>query len=384
MAHLLLVVIYLSFISLGLPDGLLGAAWPSAYPQFQVPVSWSGIVLIIIAMGTVCSSLMSDWVNRRFGTGKVTAVSVALTAAALLGFSSSREFWQVCLWAIPYGLGAGGVDAGLNGYVALHYESRHMSWLHCMWGIGASVGPLVMGAVLTAGQPWNNGYLCIGLIQTVLVIFLFLTLGLWKQKKPAQEAKATEGMKLSQVLRIPGAAQIAVAFFCTCALEQTYSLWSSSYLVLHRGMGEDMAATFAGFFYLGVTSGRFFSGFLTMKLNDSQMIWLGTVVTGLGTAMLLIPGSDTVALVGLLVAGLGSAPIFPCVIHSTPDHFGASRAQALVGIQMASANLGICLMPPLFGLVANSLGMWLMPVFLLAMVAVMAVMFRRVQVLTRK
>lgn len=384
MIHLLLAVIYLSFISLGLPDGLLGAAWPSIYPQFQVPVSWSGMVTIIIALGTVCSSLLSDRVNRRFGTGTVTAVSVALTAAALLGFAGARSFAALCLWAIPYGLGAGGVDAGLNGYVALHYESRHMSWLHCMWGIGASIGPLVMGAVLTGGQPWNNGYLYIGLTQSTLLVVLLLTMGLWKNKKTPVEEENREPMKLSQVLRIPGAWQIAVAFFCNCALEQTYSLWTSSYLVLHRNMGEDMAATCAGMFYLGVTVGRFLSGFLTMKLNDQQMIWLGAAVVALGTAMLLVPAGNGLVMVSLLVAGLGNAPIFPCVIHSTPEHFGAQRAQALVGIQMASANLGICLMPPLFGLIANSLGIGLMPVFLLLLVAGMAVMFRRVQVLTAK
>ena len=375
MIHLLLAIIYASFISLGLPDGLLGAGWPTMYPQFQVPVSYSGIIFLIICVGTVVSSLQSDRLTRRFGTGKVTAFSVGLTALALLGFSVSNAFWQVCLIAIPYGLGAGSVDASLNNYVALHYKSRHMSWLHCMWGVGASIGPYIMGAVLTGGQVWNRGYLYVGIIQLALSMGLFFTLPLWK--KPATEQiSAAAPLKLGQVLAIPGAKSIMTAFFCYCALEQTVCLWSASYLNLHLRIDPEIAASWSSLFYLGITAGRFISGFVTIKLNDNQMIYLGFGILALGVLLVLLPLGQIFALAGLLLIGLGCAPIYPCIIHSTPAHFGAENSQAMVGVQMASAYLGSCIMPPLFGLIANHLNIGLFPLYLLAILAVMVGMYR--------
>ncbi len=376
MVHLLLVVIYISFISLGLPDGLLGAGWPTMYPQFGVPVSYSGIVFFIICMGTVVSSLQSDRLTRRFGTGRVTAASVGLTAIALLGFSFSTAFWQLCLLAIPYGLGAGSVDASLNNYVALHYKSRHMSWLHCMWGVGASIGPYIMSAVLTGGQPWNNGYLYVGIVQLVLTMGLLFSLPLWK-KPMASEDASTPPLKLGQVLALPGAKEIMIAFFCYCALEQTVCLWSASYLNLHWKLDPETAAGWASLFYLGITAGRFISGFVTMKLNDTQMIRLGFAILALGVLLVLLPLGEFFALAGLVIIGLGCAPIYPCIIHSTPAHFGAENSQAMVGVQMASAYLGNCIMPPLFGLIANHMGIKLFPAYLLVILAVMVVMHQR-------
>ena len=374
MTHLLLIVIYISFISLGLPDGLLGAGWPTMYPQFEVPVSYSGIIFLIICLGTVVSSLQSDRLTRRFGTGKVTAFSVATTALALLGFSVSTSFWQLCLWAIPYGLGAGSVDASLNNYVALHFESRHMSWLHCMWGVGASVGPYIMGAVLTGGQVWNRGYLYVGLIQLALAIGLFFCLPLWK--KPSDEGiPSAPPMKLGQILAIPGAKTIMTAFFCYCALEQTVCLWSASYLHLHWHLDPETAASWASLFYLGITAGRFLSGFVTMKLSDKQMIRLGFAVLALGVALVLLPLGKLFVLAGLVLIGLGCAPIYPCIIHSTPAYFGAKNSQAMVGVQMASAYLGNCMMPPLFGLIANHIDIGLFPVYLVGILAVMVSMY---------
>ena len=378
MIHLLLAIIYLSFISLGLPDALLGAAWPMVYPQFGVPVSASGIIFITISMGTVVSSLLSDRLTRRFGPGKVTAVSVALTAAALFGFASSHSFWMLWAWAIPYGLGAGGVDAALNNYVALHYESHHMSWLHCMWGIGASVGPYIMGAVLAGGSVWNAGYLVVGLIQTALVAVLFFSLPLWKGAGHSEETAPSKPLTIGQIVAIPGALEILIAFFCYCALEQTAGLWASSYLVLNRGLDETAAAGFAGLFYLGITAGRFFNGFLAMKLPDTALIRMGLGIIGIGGVLLLIPGNSFFALAGLVILGLGCAPIYPCIIHSTPDHFGAENSQALIGVQMASAYIGNILMPPLFGLIANHLGIALFPAYLLAILALMTWMHEQV------
>lgn len=376
MTHLLLAVIYLSFISLGLPDGLLGAAWPTVYPEFGVPVSASGIIFITVSVGTVVSSLFSDRLTRRFGPGRVTAVSTALTAAALFGFAASDSLWMLWLWSVPYGLGAGGVDAALNNYVALHYESRHMSWLHGMWGVGAAVGPYIMGAVLTAGQTWNMGYVAVGIIQAVLLAILFLSLPLWKSGQ--SDDSVAKPLTFREIFAIPGAKELLVAFFCYIALEQTAALWASSYLVLDRGMESTAAAGFAGLFYLGITAGRFINGFLSMKLSDSALIRLGLGVTGIGVALLLISGGEFTALAGLVVIGFGCAPIYPCIIHSTPAHFGADNSQALIGVQMASAYIGCVLMPPLFGLVADHLGIFLYPTYLLAFLILMTWMHEQV------
>ena len=372
MLSLLLAIIYLSFISLGLPDGLLGAAWPTVYQQWNVPVSFSGVIYVIICIGTVIASLLSDRLTKRLGTGMVTALSVATTALALLGFAASRSFWALCLWSVPYGLGAGGVDASLTNYVALHYKSHHMSWLHCMWGLGASVGPYLMGAVLTGGGVWSDGYLYVGLIQLALTAGLFCALPLWKKSAPVC-TDPQPPLKLSQVLSIPGAKAILLAFFCYCALEQTVCLWSASYLNLHIGLPPEEAAGWASMFYLGITFGRFLSGFVTMKLSDPKMIRLGCGILGLGVALVLLPLGAGATIAGILLMGLGCAPIYPCIIHSTPTHFGAENSQAMVGLQMASAYIGSCLMPPLFGLVAQHLTISLLPLYTLVILLVMFV-----------
>lgn len=390
MFHLLLAIIYLAFISLGLPDSLLGSAWPTMYQQFDVPVSYAGMISMIIALGTIFSSLQSDRLTRRFGTAKVTAVSVGITAAALFGFSISDSFWMLVLWAIPYGLGAGGVDASLNNYVALHYSSKHMSWLHCMWGVGASVGPYIMSYAMTGGKGWNMGYRYISFIQIVLTIALFISLPLWKKNpgvSPATDAPETDNEKnttdngksltLKEIFAIPGAKEILITFFCYCALEQTAGLWASSYLALHHGLTEEVAASYAALFFLGITLGRGISGFITIKLSDTAMIRLGQSIILLGILAMLLPFGDSFALIGLILIGLGCAPIYPCIIHSTPANFGADRSQALIGVQMAFAYIGTCLMPPLFGLIANYIQISLFPFFLLAVLILMYVMHEK-------
>lgn len=381
MVTLLLAIIYLAFISLGLPDALLGAAWPSMYTEFGVPVSYAGAISMIIAFGTIVSSLQSDRLTRRFGTGKVTAVSVAVTAAALFGFSVSHSFFMLCVWAIPYGLGAGSVDASLNNYVALHYASRHMSWLHCMWGVGASVGPYIMGYALTGGQGWNMGYRYIALLQVVLTAILLCSLPLWKNRpvvvSEGGDAASNRALSLKEIFSISGAKEVMVTFFCYCALEQTAGLWASSYLVLHHGMAAETAAKWAAWFYLGITIGRAFGGFLTMKLSDTAMIRLGQSIIVAGILFLLFLPGSMAAFAGLILVGLGCAPIYPCIIHSTPVHFGADKSQAVIGVQMASAYVGTCLMPPVFGLIANHISIALFPVILAVILAVMVWMHER-------
>lgn len=374
MVHLLLALIYLSFISLGLPDGLLGAAWPSMYAELGAPVSAAGIVFIIISAGTVISSLLSERLNLKLGPGKVTAISVAMTAAALIGFSSCSSLSQLCLWAIPYGLGAGSVDACLNNYVALHYASRHMSWLHCMWGIGASAGPYIMGAVLTAGGHWSRGYQLIGIIQIVLTAVLLLSLPLWKSGSAGEVPLKRQPLSLRQISRIPGVKAMLLSFFCYCATEQTVGLWAGSYLVLHRGMAAELAASFAGLFYMGIALGRGLNGFFTLKFSDTQLTRAGFCIILLGIAAVLLPLGNTAALIGLSLIGLGCAPVYPSIIHATPRRFGAEHSQAVIGVLMASAYLGNCLMPPLFGLIANHISISLLPVYLLLILAVMASM----------
>ena len=382
MIQLLLAIIYLSFISLGLPDALLGSAWPTIYEEFQVPISYAGIVSVIISAGTIISSLCSDRLTLKLGTGKITACSVALTAIALFGFSSSHSFLFLCFWAIPYGLGAGSVDAALNNYVALHYTSRHMSWLHCMWGVGASVGPYVMGYALSNGQKWNTGYLYIGLLQIVLTTILFFSLPLWKSRiqpehQQNKDAITEKTLSLKQIVGIPGAKAIFVTFFCYCALEQTAGLWASSYLVLHKGVEEETAATFASLFFIGITVGRGISGFLTIKLSDKQMIHLGQGIIMIGIFIMLLPFENLFSLIGLILIGLGCAPIYPCIIHSTPEHFGADKSQAIIGVQMACAYVGTCIMPPTFGFIANHFNVAFLPVFLLLILLLMINMYEK-------
>lgn len=379
MFALLLAIIYIAFISLGLPDALLGSSWPAIYREFEVPVSYMGIISMIIAGGTVISSLQSDRLTKRFGTGKVTVASVLMTAFALFGFSISQSFVSLCLWAVPYGLGAGSVDASLNNYVALHYASRHMSWLHCMWGIGASIGPSIMGFALTGGQSWNMGYRYIALFQVVLTAILFFSLPLWNgdPRESGEPDTSREVLSLHQIWNIPGAREVMFLFFCYAAIEQTTGLWASSYLVMHRGLTSETAAGFASLFFIGITVGRMISGFLTMKWNDAQMIRLGQGIILFAVVLLSLPLSKGVSYVSFVLMGLGCAPIYPCIIHSTPEHFGADRSQAVIGVQMAAAYVGTTLMPPFFGLMARHIGIFLLPVYLFGLLFLMVFMHRK-------
>ncbi|MDU2489154.1 MAG: MFS transporter [Clostridium celatum] len=381
MFSLLLAVIYLAFISLGLPDSLLGSVWPTIYQEFNVPVSYAGAIFMIISAGTIFSSLQSDRLTKLLGTGKVTAFSVLMTAIALFGFSISNSYWMLVLWAIPYGLGAGSVDASLNNYVALHYKSHHMSWLHCMWGVGASVGPYIMSFALLNGQTWNMGYRYISLIQIALTIIIMLSLPLWKKAPITGEMQKVESgnnknkaLTLKEIFNIPGAKQVMLMFFCYCALEQTTGLWASSYLVLQHGLDLDVAASYGSLFFIGITVGRAISGFITMKLNDKQMIYLGQGIILIGIILICLPFGHQIALIGLVTIGLGCAPIYPCIIHSTPNNFGADKSQAVIGVQMASAYVGNLLMPPLFGIIANHISVRVFPIYLLLILIVMVVM----------
>ena len=383
MFHLLLAVIYLAFISLGLPDALLGSAWPSMYPVFHVPVSYAGIISMIIAAGTVISSLQNDRLTKKLGTGKITAISVATTAVALIGFSVSHSFIALCLWAVPYGLGGGSVDAALNNYVALHYESRHMSWLHCFWGVGTVVSPFIMGYALT-NRTWNSGYRIIGFLQLAIALLLLVTLPVWNINKSATET-AGKSVGLVGALKIKGVPFLLLGFFAYCALEATAMQWASTYFVEVKGISTERAATFAALFYIGITSGRFASGFITDKLGDQKMIRLGTGILICGILVLFLPiASYQAAFAAFLVIGFGCAPIYPCIIHSTPSNFGAENSGAIIGIQMASAYIGTTFIPPIFGILGNSIGFFILPLYLLVFVALMITMVEVTFRITKK
>ena len=373
MASLLLPVIYLAFISLGLPDALLGSAWPSMYTELGASLSWAGIVSMIISAGTIVSALCSERLNLRLGTGGVTFLSVMLTAVALLGFSLSTSFWQLCLWAVPYGLGAGSVDAALNNYVALHYESRHMSWLHCMWGVGASIGPVIMGRAL-AGGTWQGGYRTIALLQFALTAVLLLSLRLWKRPQANVEGADFKPHPIPELLRRPGVPQVLLCFFCYSALEATAGMWAASYCTLVRGIDAETAARWASLFYVGITIGRGVCGFLTMKISDQNMIRLGQTLIAAGVVLVLAPLGQGTLFAGLVTVGLGCAPIYPSIIHETPVNFGRDVSMSMTGLQMATAYVGSCLMPPLFGLLAQYVTPTLYPWFLAVILALMFVM----------
>lgn len=384
MFNLLLVIIYLSFISLGLPDSLLGSAWPTMYPELNVPISYAGIISIIISIGTIISSLQSDRLTKKYGSGLVTACCVAMTAVALFGFSISNSFWMLVLMAIPYGLGAGSVDASLNNYVALHYNSKHMSWLHCMWGMGASVGPYIMSFAITNNLGWPKGYLIISVLQIALTACILFSLPLWKKSTNQENCEENNiPLTLKEILSIRGSKEIMITFFCYCALESTAGLWASSYLVHQNGISEELAASFASLFYLGMTIGRAGNGFLTIKFNDTKLIQMGQGVILIGLLILVFSFSNTMSLLGLITIGIGCAPIYPCIIHSTPSRFGEDKSQAMIGVQMASAYLGTLIMPPLFGVLAQNINVSIYPFYMIFILTIMVGMHEKLNKITK-
>ena len=384
MYTLLLAIIYLVFISLGLPDSLLGSAWPTMRLEFAMPVSSAGIISMIIAGGTICSSLMSERLTHRFTTRWVTIFSVFLTAVALFGFSTVTQFWMLCLWAVPYGLGAGAIDSAINNYVALHYTSRHMSWLHCFWGVGTIISPCIMSLAITQGS-WSLGYRMVSWIQCGIVAVLLITLPLWKINESSSHiVKSSKVLGISGCLKIKGVPTLFAAFFAYCSAEATAALWASSYLVSIRHVSEERAAAFASLFFIGITVGRFAAGFVSDKLGDYKMIKLGTAIACCGIAGLLLPvNTELFALAGLVIFGIGCAPIYPSIIHTTPSNFGTANSQAIIGMQMASAYVGSTFMPPLFGLIAHGISLKVMPYFLaffiILMIAMIEITYHKVR-----
>ena len=371
----LLAIIYVSFISLGLPDSMLGSAWPLMSGDLAAPLWGAGLVQMVVSFGTIVSSLNSARLIRRFGTGRLTALSVALTALALLGFSLAPGYGWLVLLAVPLGLGAGAVDAALNNYVALHCQARHMSWLHCSWGVGTIIGPVILSALIArTGGSWRGGYVVVGVLQAALSAVLFATLPLWRRSGTQEEERGARVLSIRQVLALPGAKAGLATFLCYCALESTLMLWAPTFMVEARGISKTQAVSYGALVCVGITAGRAVSGFMTMRFRPRQMVVIGQAVLLVGGVLLLVP-VNTVMLAGVVVCGLGCAPIYPNIIQDTPVNYGAENSQAAVGVQMAAAYLGSTFMPTIFGALASRVGYGVLPGFALAVTAVMAALF---------
>lgn len=368
MALFFLIIIYLAFISLGLPDSLLGSGWPAMRGDFGIALSGAGVVSMVITCGTIISSLLSGKLLNRFGTGKVTFFSCFMTAAALLGFSFSPSYIWLIFLALPLGLGAGAVDAGLNTFVAGHYKAHHMSWLHCFWGVGATLGPILMSGFISREDSWRKGYLCVAIIQFVLVVVLFFTLPLWKKAENGSENVSEEEETVYQgekqsFFKLKGVKFALLSFFFYCGIETTMGLWGSSYLVQVKGVSPSAAAGWISMFFVGITVGRLVSGFITMKVSNKNLIRLGQLICFIGIVVMLLPLPVFVSIAGFILVGLGCAPIYPCMLHETPVRFGKENAQSIMGYQMAFAYIGSTVLPPALGFIAGKTTIGILPVF---------------------
>jgi fucose permease len=376
----LLIIVYLSFISLGLPDSVLGSAWPLMYNDLSVSLSSAGVISMIVSAATIISSLFSGKIIKRFDTGKITLVSVGMTAVALMGFSICPSMLWICVMAIPLGLGAGSVDAALNNFVALHCKAKHMSWLHCFWGIGATTGPIIMSISIANNYGWRKGYLAISILQFFLVFVLFFTLPLWEKVEGTNPSSEIQGDKEEKeehnntsVLKLPGVKFSLLTFLCYCGVEASTGLWGSSYLVNYRGVDAAQAAGAISLFYAGITLGRFLSGFLTMKFNNLFLIRAGQILCFIGAVLLLLPLPIYLSIAALILIGVGYAPIYPSMMHETPRRFGKAASQAIMGLQIAFAYIGTTFMPPLLGFTASKTSIVIYPYFLIAYILIMLI-----------
>ncbi|WP_379131187.1 MFS transporter [Paenibacillus sp. sgz500958] len=383
MATFFLIIIYMAFISLGLPDSMLGAAWPVMQVEYGAPVDLAGLLSMIIVAGTIISSLSSEVILKRLGTGMVTFISVAFTAAALLGFALAPSVIWLALFALPLGLGAGSVDTGLNNYVATHYKAHHMSWLHCFWGVGAMLGPIIMSGYISGGSSWRSGYMTVAIVQFVLVALLFFTLPLWKREEQSRmesvgiHAETVAESELPEMIpgqkphRIKGVKAAMLTFLFYVGVEATVGLWGSSFLVHVKDLSAASAAQWVSLYYGGITAGRLITGFVTFKLSNRVLIRAGQFISLAGAVLLAVPLPDIFSLAGLILIGLGCAPIFPCMLHETPARFGRENSQKIMGYQMAVAYTGGAILPPLLGWVAARTSFVIFPFVLVVYAIVM-------------
>ena len=378
MYFLVLILIYIAFISLGLPDSVLGAAWPSMHISFGVSEGTAGIITMLMYSGTMISSMASDWIIRKLGTGYVLVLSVALTAIAMYGFSIAGNFTTLCMIALPYGLGGGCVDASLNNYVSTHYKARHMNFLHCFWGIGTIISPLVMGAFIESGGAWTQGYRAIAIFQIILAGVLLISLPLWKRESNVRMENRSP-LTFGNLMKMPGVKASLIAFFTYCALETTIGLWTSTYLTETKGTELVMATKCGMLFYIGISSGRFISGMISERLGDRKLINIGIALTIMSLGAMLIPETEGIMLYSLIIlAGIGCGPVYPSMLHQSPEICGTDASQMLIGFQLAMASAGSITIPSLFGIIVNSISISVMPCFSLFLILILLAMFLKI------
>lgn len=360
MGTLFLIIIYLAFISLGLPDSILGSGWPAMRIELNAPLSMAGVISMIICGSTVISSFFSSVIIKKIGTGMTTLLSVLMTAIALMGFSYSQSLIFIILFSIPLGLGAGAIDAALNNYVARHYNAKHMSWLHCFWGVGATIGPVIMGQYINKDSSWRGAYFTIAIIQFILVFVLFFSLPYWKSSKTEGNKEIHKESKVN-ILRIVGIKPSLITFLFYCGVEATIGLWASSYLINVKDVSISEGARYASIFYLGITIGRFINGFVTMILSSKNIIRIGLGTIVLGAILLIFPMPIVISIMGIILLGVGCAPIYPSMLHETPNRFGEENSQKIMGIQMAVAYIGSTSFPVIFGFIFSHVSLMLYP-----------------------
>ncbi len=387
MATTLLIIIYIAFIGLGIPDSLFGTAWPAIYSEFELPISFGSFVTVIVSCGTVLSSVISSKIISRLGTNKVSAYSTLLTALALLGFSFAANLWVMCFLAIILGIGAGAIDVALNNYVALHYSATHMSFLHCFYGVGVSVSPYILSLVIAGNFGWRGGYRIAFAIQLIITLLLFLSLPLWRKAHGGEnesEENTHKDLSFGSVLKIPGVKMMCSLFIASCAIECTCGGWGSTFLVEYKHLPAEKAAQIIMIYYIGMTLGRFLSGVLAAKLHSWKIIKLGQIVMGLALLLLILPGGVYLCALGMFLIGLGNGPLFPNFNYLTPENFGSDVSQSVIGIQMASAYIGIMLAPTLCGLLGQVFGMVIFPYYLILFYAIMIPVTIRIKTMLKR
>jgi fucose permease len=367
MGSLLIAVIYLIFISLGLPDSLLGSGWPEMQVFFGVPSSFAGYVSMTISFMTIISALLSPRLMRKMQTKWIVIISIMLTIVGLLGFSVCTEYWMLFIMAIPYGLGAGAIDASINNYVAMHYSGSVMNFLHCFYGVGAMISPYIMAAALRSAR-WNEGYRWTAYLQIAILAVCILSLPLWKRNQTKEEEETLKNSAgIREVVKIPGAVQTLIAFFAYCSGEATCFLWVPSFFAgTKKGISAGRIASFGSLIFGGLMLGRLIAGFISNRFGDRKMIRMGIVLELMGILVVLLPFPGyMVTAVGFVMIGTGMGPVYPAIQHMAPENFGRKNSAAMIGLQMASAYVGSTFMPMVFGLLQQALGIWIMPWYLL-------------------
>ncbi|MCF7926874.1 MAG: MFS transporter [Candidatus Izimaplasma sp.] len=383
MATLLLIIIYLAFISLGLPDSIIGVSWPLMSQEFNMSIDALGYISLVATLGTVVSSLLSGYLINRFKTKSVVLFSVFLTAIGIFGMSYSTSYYFVLLLAIPIGFGAGSIDTALNNFVALNYKAHHMNWLHSFWGLGASMGPYILSLYLV-NDNWRGGIRTISLIQFSFVLVLLISLPLWHKNYFNGKTQENDFSKKIKVFKIKGVAYALFIFLIYVSLEYGVGLFGSSFLVSIRGFKVENAARLISFYYLGITIGRLISGFISIILSNVRLVFSGLIISAISIILIILNLHITTTYIAFILLGLGLAPIFPSLIHETPKFFGKENSGHVIGYQIAFAYIGGSTIPPLIGLIAAKTSLAIFPYILLILIITIIILFILLVINTQK